>query len=159
MEGLDAAITKMTNAWQNLISKIANGNTFKGLINVVTGLLKWLGKGNSLLKLVTIAFTLFNTKTLLTNLRLAQSGEKVRNLNTLLDTFKNKITSVGTNLASLTTTTYTYADALGKAATNQERLNVATSMSGYSNLKVKNTIKSTFFLVLEYDKNLEFINN
>ena len=40
MESLDAALQRLTNAWQNLISSIANGDTFKGLINIATGFLK-----------------------------------------------------------------------------------------------------------------------
>ena len=143
MEGLDAAITRLTNAWQNLISKLANGNTFKGLINLLTGLLKYFGKGNSLLKILTWAFTIFNAKTLLVNAGLAKSHEKVRNLNSLFGLFKEKIGGVRTSLVSLTKVTYDYANAVGQAANNQERLNAATGAGnissglGYTNL-VKN---------------------
>ena len=40
MDGLEATINELTNAWQKLISNLANGDTFKGVIKILTGIIK-----------------------------------------------------------------------------------------------------------------------
>ena len=101
MEGLDAALNNLTNAWQKLISNIANGDSFKWLINTLSGIVKWFADGNTLLKVFTIAITAFNAKTLLTNMRLQQTGEKVRNVDTAFATLGTRLKGLGTQFSSL----------------------------------------------------------
>ena len=102
MEGLDAALNNLTNAWQKLISNIANGDSFKWLVNTLSGIVKWFADGNTLLKIFTIAITAFNAKTLLTNMRLQQTGDKVRNVDTAFATLGTRLKGLGTQFSSLT---------------------------------------------------------
>lgn len=101
MEGLDAALNNLTNAWQRLISNIANGDTFKGLINVVTGLLKFFGQGNSALRLFTAAIILFNARMLVTNANLAAQHKHFTNLDIALKTLKGTLGETRGNLEDL----------------------------------------------------------
>lgn len=84
MDGLDASLNNLTNAWQKLISALADGDTIKFWVDALTGFVRWVGDGSSLLKIFTIAMTMFNVKTLLTNISLTKQGEKYRNLNTAI---------------------------------------------------------------------------
>lgn len=101
MEGLDAALNNLTNAWQRLISNIANGDTFKGLINVATSLLKFFGQGNSALRLFTAAIILFNARTLITNANLAAQHKHFTNLDIALKTLKGTLGETRGNLEDL----------------------------------------------------------
>ena len=81
MEGLDASLNNLTNAWQKLISSLADGDTVKFWIDALTGIVKWLGDGSSLLKIFTIAMTALNIRTLVHNASLAKQGKEYSNLN------------------------------------------------------------------------------
>jgi TP901 family phage tail tape measure protein len=84
MDGLDASLNNLTNAWQELISALADGDTIKFWVDALTSVVKWFGDGNTLLKIFTIAMTAFNIKTLATNISLTKQGEKYKNLNTVV---------------------------------------------------------------------------
>lgn len=95
MEGLEATINNLTNAWQKLISNIVDGDSFKWIIKSLTGLVKWLGKGHSIIKIMIIAFNLFNLKTLMTNISLQKQGNSIKNLNTSWENLKQVLLGVG----------------------------------------------------------------
>lgn len=80
MDGLEATINELTNAWQKLISNLVNGDTFKGIIKTLTGIVKWFAKGNSLMKIISTTMLIINTKTLIQNANLDKQNEKVKNL-------------------------------------------------------------------------------
>lgn len=101
MEGLDAALNNLTNAWQKLISNLANGDSFKWLVNTLSSIVKWFADGNSLLKIFTVAITLFNAKTLLTNMSLVSQGKELKNLDTAYATVSGRVKTLGTNITSL----------------------------------------------------------
>ena len=88
MDGLDASLNNLTNAWQKLISALADGDTIKFWVDALTGFVRWVGDGSSLLKIFTIAMTMFNVKTLLTNISLY-----LQCFNTIAKTIMNIITS------------------------------------------------------------------
>lgn len=81
MEGLDASLNNLTNAWQKLISALADGDTVKFWVDALTGIVKWLGDGNSILKIFTIGMTLLNARTLIHNASLVKQGKAYSNLN------------------------------------------------------------------------------
>ena len=101
MEGLDAAINNLYNSWQKLISSIMNGNTFKGLINTATSILKFFGQGNSALRVFTAALTLFNAKTLITNANLAAQGKSFTNIDLTLKNLGGVLSTTKNNLMGL----------------------------------------------------------
>ena len=92
MEGLDASLNNLTNSWQKLISSLADGDSIKWLIDGLTGLVKWLGDGNSLLKIMTIAVTALNIKTLVANAGLLKQQKDVKNLNVVFGNLSEAIT-------------------------------------------------------------------
>ena len=102
MEGLDASLNNLINSWQKLISNIVDGDTFKVLIDTLNWLLGFFNDGNSLLKIFALAMTLFNAKTLLTNISLAAQQEKLKNLNVTFIEVGNQIQTVKTNMSNLT---------------------------------------------------------
>lgn len=101
MEGLDASLNNLTNSWQKLISNLANGDTFKGLIDTLTKIIKWFADGDTMLKILTVTFTTYNAITLVHNARLAAAGKEYKNLNTALKTVKNMFISTGGSLKDL----------------------------------------------------------
>ena len=101
MEGLDASLNNLTNSWQKLISSLANGDTFKGLIDGLTKIVSWFAEGDSMLKILTTAFTAYNAITLIHNARLAAAGKEYKNLNVALKTVKSLFVSTGSSLGSL----------------------------------------------------------
>lgn len=129
MEGLDATLNELTNSWQKLISSIANGDTFKGILKVATGLLKWLSNGNSLLKIFTIAIVAFNVKTLATNVALASQGKAVQNVNTALSNFKNVIVDTASKYGVLAQQSSMY-----QAVLKKEELQANATAGAYRNL-------------------------
>ena len=103
MEGLDATINNLTIAWQDLISTIVNGDTFKGILKIITGVIKWLGDGNSLLKVIFSIITLVNAKTLITNAQIISQNQKLgsqketlKNIDTTWSSIKEKVSSTVT---------------------------------------------------------------
>ena len=130
MEGLDATINNLTIAWQDLISTIVNGDTFKGILKIITGVIKWLGDGNSLLKVIFSIITLVNAKTLITNAQIISQNQKLgsqketlKNIDTTWSSIKEKV--LGTTTAIKTAVAAT--DEL-TAATN--KLNNAQNSKG-----------------------------
>ncbi len=101
MEGLDAALNNLTNAWQKLISNLANGDSFKWIVNTLSKIVKWFADGNSLLKIFTIAITLFNAKTLITNMNLVAQGKELKNLDTAYATVSGRVKTFGANISAL----------------------------------------------------------
>ena len=101
MEGLDASLNNLTNSWQKLISSLANGDTFKGLIDGLTKIVSWFAEGDSMLKILTTAFTAYNAITLIHNARLAAAGKEYKNLNTAVKTVKSLFVSTKTSLGEL----------------------------------------------------------
>lgn len=95
MQGLEASINNLVNAWQKLISNLANSDTFKVIINIFTNFVKWLGNGNSVLKLITMAMILLDARAIKTSLALNKQNIEVKNLNNTYDLLKKKIQSVG----------------------------------------------------------------
>ena len=93
MDGLDASLNKLTNAWQKLISSLADSDVIKFFVDAVTGVVKWLGEGNSFMKLFTTAMVILNTKTLLTNISLLRQKKGYENLNTSLKALRATTTS------------------------------------------------------------------
>ena len=102
MDGLDASLNKLTNAWQKLISSLANSNVIKTLVDVVTGLVKWLSDGNSFMKMFAIAMVILNAKTLLTNVSLLRQKKTYENLNVSLKSLKATTQSYWGSLVQLT---------------------------------------------------------
>lgn len=92
MEGLDATINQFINSWQELISTIANGDTFKGLIKAVTGLIDFFTNGNTGLKLFGAGLALLNLKTIAYNVQAVKQNGEIKNLNTSFQTLKNILT-------------------------------------------------------------------
>ena len=103
MEGLDASINNLTITWQKFISGIVNGNTFKGLIDTATGLLKLIQNGNSLLNIAAIAMVAWNVKTIATNLTLKKQGEEIRNVDTAFKGLGVVLQNMGHTLDTLGT--------------------------------------------------------
>lgn len=101
MEGLDASLNNLTNAWQKLISNLANGDSFKWLIDALAGIVKWFSDGNTLLKVFTIGITLFNAKTLMANMALAAQGEKIKNLDQAFLGISGRLKTLGQNFISI----------------------------------------------------------
>ena len=93
MDGLDASLNKLTNAWQKLISSLADSDIIKFFVDAVTDVVKWLGEGNSFMKLFTAAMIILNTKTLLTNISLLRQKKGYENLNTSLKALRATTTS------------------------------------------------------------------
>lgn len=93
MEGLDASLNNLTNAWQKLISELADSDTIKFLVDALTGIVKWFANGNTVLKLFTSAMLILNTKTLIHNITLTKQGEKYKNLNTTIGILKETTNS------------------------------------------------------------------
>ena len=91
MEGLDASLNNLTNAWQKLISSLADGDTVKFWVDALTGIVKWLGDGSSLLKIFTIAMTALNIRTLVHNASLAKQGKEYSNLNVTIGNVSDAI--------------------------------------------------------------------
>ena len=98
MEGLEATINNLTNAWQKLISNIVNGNSFKGIIKFATKFIKWFAKGNSVLKLLSVGILLINTRTLLMNISLKKQHKAVKTVETAWSSFKDAIIGVKSSL-------------------------------------------------------------
>lgn len=113
MKGLDASINSLTNAWQKLISSIANGDSFKWIIDTATGLLKWLSDGNALLKVVTTSILLFNTKSLITRVTLASVGKEFKNTD-------EKVLSLGLQLKKVTKAFNDTVNPMSKTTANLE---------------------------------------
>ena len=101
MEGLDASINNLTNAWQKLISNLANGDSFKWLIDALTGLVKWLGEGNTIMKVLTAAIVIWDVKTVAANLHAVQLGGTMKNLDTAVKSLKGQFVKLGTNIKVL----------------------------------------------------------
>lgn len=101
MEGLEASLMNLTNAWQKLISNIVNGDSFKWLIDTLTGIVKWFGDGNTILKVFTVAITLLNAKTLMTNLSLIQTGKSMKNLDTITLSMVSQVKKLSTGMQLL----------------------------------------------------------
>ena len=91
MDSLDASINRLINTWQKLISNIANGDSFKWLVDIGNKLLSFFATGNSFLRVVTAAIVLFNAKTLMTNVSLLRQGKEIKNLDTLWGSLKTTI--------------------------------------------------------------------
>lgn len=92
MEGLDATINQFINSWQELISTIANGDTFKGIIKALTGFIDFFTNGNTGLKLFGAGLALLNLKTIAYNVQAAKQNGEIKNLNTSFQTLKNILT-------------------------------------------------------------------
>ncbi len=101
MEGLEASLNNLTNAWQNLISSLLNGDDFKWLIDILTSIVKWFGDGHTALKLFTTAMLILDAKTILTNISLAGQADKYKNINNVLGILGKKIKKIGTDFSSL----------------------------------------------------------
>ena len=91
MDSLDASINRLINTWQKLISNIANGDSFKWLVDIGNKLLSFFATGNSFLRVVTAAIVLFNAKTLMTNVSLLRQGKEIKNLDTLWGSLRTTI--------------------------------------------------------------------
>lgn len=102
MDGLDASLNNLTNAWQNLISTLANGDTFKWFIDTGTAILKWLSEGNSLVKVLTISIGLLNLSSFVKNLNALRQKKNYENINTSLTALKQTTQSYGQTLKALT---------------------------------------------------------
>ena len=101
MEGLEASLNTLTNAWQKLISNLANGDSFKWIIDGLSSLVGWFGEGNTALKLLTTAVVIWNAKTLMTNLSLAAQGKAYKNLDTVVLTVAERIKLLTGNITGL----------------------------------------------------------
>ena len=101
MEGLEASLNTLTNAWQKLISNLANGDSFKWIIDGLSSLVTWFGEGNTALKLLTTAVVVWNAKTLMTNLNLAAQGKAYKNLDTVVLTVAERIKILTGNVTGL----------------------------------------------------------
>ena len=101
MEGLDASLNNLTNAWQKLISNLANGDSFKWLIDSLAAIVKWFGDGDTLLKAFTVGMVLLNTKTLLTNMSLAAQGKQLKSLDGIAIGLGTRIKTLSQNFQSL----------------------------------------------------------
>ena len=101
MEGLEASLNTLTNAWQKLISNLANGDSFKWIIDGLASLVGWFGEGNTALKLLTSAIVLWNAKSLATNISLAAQGKEYKNLDNTILNVVGKVKSLGTTMTAL----------------------------------------------------------
>ena len=101
MEGLDASLNNLTNAWQKLISNLANGDSFKWLIDSLAAIVKWFGDGDTLLKVFTVGMVMLNTKTLLTNMSLAAQGKQLKSLDGIAIGLGTRIKTLSQNFQSL----------------------------------------------------------
>lgn len=101
MEGLDASLNNLTNAWQKLISNLANGDSFKWLIDSLAAIVKWFGDGDTLLKAFTVGMVMLNTKTLLTNMSLAAQGKQLKSLDGIAIGLGTRIKTLSQNFQSL----------------------------------------------------------
>lgn len=102
MDGLDASLNKLTNAWQNLISTLANGDTFKWFIDIGTEFLKWLAEGNSLIKVLGLSIGLLNLGSFVKNLNALRQKKNYENINTSLTALKQTTASYRQTLKALT---------------------------------------------------------
>lgn len=102
MDGLDASLNKLTNAWQNLISTLANGDTFKWFIDIGTEFLKWLAEGNSLVKVLFLSISALNFGSLVKNLNALRQKKNYENINTSLTALKQTTQSYAQTLKALT---------------------------------------------------------
>lgn len=123
MEGLDASLNNLTNSWQKLISSLANGDTFKGLIDGLTKIVSWFAEGDSMLKILTTAFTVYNGITLIHNARLAAAGKEYKNLNTAVKAVKDLFVSTGTAVRDLSDE---YSKSSAKIQEETDKLNANT---------------------------------
>ena len=102
MDGLDASLNNLTNAWQNLISTLANGDTFKWFIDIGTEFLKWLAEGNSLVKVLFLSISALNLGSFVKNLNALRQKKNYENINTSLTALKQTTQSYGQTLKALT---------------------------------------------------------
>lgn len=131
MEGLDASINNLTITWQKFISSIVNGDTFKGLIDVATGLLKFISQGNSLANVFATLMTIFSVKTIATNLALAKSKESIHNLDTALGSLGSMFNKVYGDMQLLTS-----AEGIQIQKLQEEKLTVDSLTNAYIGLNV-----------------------
>ncbi len=103
MEGLDASINNLTITWQKFISNVVNGDTFKGLIDIATGLLKFISQGNSLANVFATLMTIFSVKTIASNLALVKAKESIHNLDTALGSLGSMFNKVYGDMQLLAT--------------------------------------------------------
>ena len=129
MEGLDASINNLTITWQKFISSVVNGNTFKGLIDVATGLLKFISQGNSLANVFATIMTIFSIKTIASNLALVKAKDSIRNLDTALGSLGTMFNKVYGDMQLLTT-----AEGLQIQKLQEEKLTVDALTNAYIGL-------------------------
>lgn len=101
MEGLEASLNTLTNAWQKLISNLANGDSFKWIIDGLASVIGWFGEGNTALKIFTSAMVLWNAKTLITNMNLAAQGKEYKNLDSAINTVVGRVKTLTGNITNL----------------------------------------------------------
>ncbi len=131
MQSLEASLQRLTNAWQNLISSIENGNDIKGIVDWVTKFVKWLGDGNSIIKILTVAINLFNIKTIATYVSAKNVKHEIHNLNTAFTTLRGKIKTLSTDMSNLSKQQIQEESALEK-----EKLQVDNLAASYNNLAI-----------------------
>lgn len=133
MEGLDASLNNLTNAWQKLISNLANGDSFKWLIDALAGLVKWFGSGNTILKVFTVGITLFNAKTLMTNMALTAQGEKIKNLDSAFLGIGGRLKTLAGNFVAIGNETSTLSKKIDEEKVKVD--NLTKSYEGLANAK------------------------
>lgn len=102
MDGLEASLNNLTNAWQKLISSMADGDTLKWIIDIGAKFLEWLAEGNTLIKMFGLAMAAINFKTLIKNINAIRQNTTYKNLDTTLSDLNKTTLSYKETLKNLT---------------------------------------------------------
>lgn len=101
MDGLEASLNNLTNAWQKLISSMADGDTLKWIIDIGAEFLEWLAEGNTLIKMFGLAMAAINFKTLIKNINAIRQNTAYKNLDTTLSELNKTTLSYKETLKNL----------------------------------------------------------
>ena len=101
MDGLEASLNNLTNAWQKFISTLVDGDLFKWVIDVGAEFLKWLSDGASLIKIFWLAMLAMDVKTFVKNLNLIRQNQGYKNLDKTVSELRKTTQSYKDTLRNL----------------------------------------------------------